>query len=191
GFRPAPPTFGNFRPRCPRRAFCVLRPSPSPPSVLTTVFSSPGSFIAIPSEGNGHHDEIPQNLLTDTPAASQRDLRVRHLSPIPLTPAMGSDVCQNDLRDIGERLPCVDGRGTHRLLSFQKVEAVCTEPDLDILDERSFGGNIWPARNEGGNSGEPKYVYAPLTRCIWRSAGRREGEFEYVASFLVYSLGAV
>ena len=82
GFRPAPPTFGNCRPRFLRRAFCVLRPSPSPPAVLTTVSPSLDVSFNIPDEWNGQHNGVNQNSTKDTPTASRRDLRRRHLSPI-------------------------------------------------------------------------------------------------------------
>ena len=59
GFRPAPPVVGNCRPRFPRRAFCVLRPSPPPPAGPTTASSSPESPLDIPAEGMEHHNGIP------------------------------------------------------------------------------------------------------------------------------------
>ena len=82
GFRPAPPVVGNCRPHLPRRASCVLRPSPSPPAVPTTVSSLSDVSLNIPDEWNEQHYGIRQNFTKDTPTASRRDLRRRHLSPI-------------------------------------------------------------------------------------------------------------
>ena len=48
GFRPAPPVVGNCRPHLPRPASCVLRPSPSPPAVLTAVTPSLPVSLNIP-----------------------------------------------------------------------------------------------------------------------------------------------
>ncbi|KAL1711445.1 hypothetical protein EV715DRAFT_298094 [Schizophyllum commune] len=82
GFRPAPPDVGNCRPHLPRRAACLLRPSPSPPAVPTTVSSSLDVSLDIPAEWNEQHCGIRQNFTKDTPTASRRDLRRRHLFPI-------------------------------------------------------------------------------------------------------------
>ena len=63
GFRPALPVVGNCRPRFPRRASCVLRPSRPPPAGPTTASSSPGGPLDIPDDWHEHHVGIPKNTL--------------------------------------------------------------------------------------------------------------------------------
>ncbi|KAI5889866.1 uncharacterized protein SCHCODRAFT_02669146 [Schizophyllum commune H4-8] len=158
GFRPAPPVVGNCRPLFPRRAFCVLHSSPSPPAVLTTAPASLSIHLSIPDEWNGQHTGISRN-------SSYHALR--HLSPITPSTHDGSRHVPNT--------PSMYCQSTALRRSAGNASSL-------IVSEGRCGMYAQPIRLP--SVGDHFGGVAPLFGDRARSVGRREGGLEYVASFL-------
>ncbi|KAI5886186.1 uncharacterized protein SCHCODRAFT_02115762, partial [Schizophyllum commune H4-8] len=120
----------------------ILRPSPSPPVPSTTASSSPRDHLFISNARTRQRNEIFENVLNDTAAASRRDLSLRHLSPItPRTHDGSRHVPDTPPKHSRRRTWCRSAGNASSLIVTEGRNKMYAYPTRISMVSRHLGGN--------------------------------------------------